>query len=91
MQKLIDRMLSFDERAHFDGYPSTTEHDITMIIEASKEAETDPVMYLCFLASEHVTTSTQYENAQRYLRAYLSNVWECNMTEGSNPVHSSLL
>jgi hypothetical protein len=86
---LIERMLSYDVNARpFDGYPSINGGDDALIDGALEEsASGNPLVYLCFLASQHAETPTQYRNAKDYIDAYVESVWDCNMAEECNSVH----
>ena len=92
---LIERMLSF--RGNFDGYPSITCSDETLIDNALREyskvyGSDDPnAMHgpalISYWASESVQSQEQYHNAKHFLRAWVECARQCNMTEGENPVH----
>jgi hypothetical protein len=96
--RLVARMLSFDSNAQpFDGYPGITDADISLVHEATAESRSDtsvqfscPVILMSYLASEHVKTRAQYDNARAYIDEYVDNAWACNMIEGSNEVHDQI-
>ena len=86
-QALIARMLSFD--GQFDGYPTMSCADEGLIEGALEENPGQSVLALvCYLASEHVTNPEQYRASRAFVRAWVDTCWECNMSEGSNPVHA---
>lgn len=81
-QKLVDRMLTYD--GLFDGYPSMSEADVGLILQAS--GDDNPIVVISYLASEYAKTPDQLTRARAYLNDYVQNVWVCNMMEGENPV-----
>lgn len=88
IQRLIDRMRTFD--GFFDGYPSMTETDIGLIQDARAEiiGIDDNMTMLCFLASEHCRNRDELTAAWDFVRQYLENLWDCNMSEGSNEAYA---
>jgi hypothetical protein len=88
VNKLIDRMFNFDLNGKFDSYPGLSCKDDNLIFAALKESESDDaVRFMCFVASENATTRAQYENAKRYIGAYVEACWDCNMSEAPNELH----
>jgi hypothetical protein len=84
---LIARALSFTEDQQFDGYPTTSEYDITLIQEAAAEANSpDVTQFLAFVLSCAATTKDEADNAQRFYQDFVKNTWDCNVAESSNPV-----
>ena len=84
---LIARALSFTENEQFDGYPTNSEHDISLIHEAAQEANSpDVTQFLAFVLSCSATTKEEADNVQRFYQDYVKNLWVCNVAESSNPV-----
>jgi len=83
---LIARMISFDENAVYDGYPTMTCSD-EALIEASCIAASDTVDWMrhtCFVASEYAAKPQHVQNCQRFIKAMMETCFACNMIEGSN-------
>lgn len=83
---MIARALSFTADQVFDGYPTTSETDITLIHESAAEAETEIVFdHFVFVLTAAAKTKEEAANAKRYYDAYVENMWLCNASESSNP------
>lgn len=89
-EALVARMLAYD--GHFDGYPSMSCTDETLIEEAVQEVGEpyNVVALLCYLASVYVTTEKEYQRARDFINDYVQTWWTCNMQEGNNPVQDQI-
>lgn len=85
-EQLVERMLNFNASGRpYDGYPNITGADDGLVFDSAKNAEFDPIVHLCYLASTNAETPEQAQSARAYINAFVQNVWECNMIEGDKP------
>lgn len=86
-------MRSFSADDCFDGYPTTSNADYALCIEALAESNagvpadqrSDVLMNLAYHASNIHDDREAYDNARRFIAAYVDNTITCNMIEGENP------